>query len=272
MFLGIDVGNSHITLGLHDGQRWIQIWRWATRLEATADEYGLRLQHWLAHFGVDPDRLKGVGIVSVVPPLTPVLEAAALNYLPPPVFVFRRVPQHWALTHLDLDYNLAQIGLDRVANAVAAYLRYREKGHVCVVDMGSAITVDAVALTGRFLGGAIAPGVDMMLEALRTRTAVLPRLRLVTGEDLTPDRVSAIGHTTEEAILGGVLHGLAGMVTRLVEHVKAALQDMYRAPVYVVGTGGWMLTLQRWMPVDAVDADLTLEGVRILWMRWRETQ
>jgi len=271
MFLGIDVGNSHITLGLHDGEQWVRIWRWATRAEATADEYGLRLRHWLAHFDVDPNRLEGVGIVSVVPALTAVLETAVLHYLPAGVFVFRRVPSHWRLTRLELDYSREQIGLDRVANAVAAFQRYRHKGHVCVVDMGSAITVDAVALTGRFLGGTIAPGVDMMLEALRARTAVLPRLRFASEEALTPDRVPTLGHTTEEAIRAGVLHGLAGMVARLVEHARQALQAETNASVFVVGTGGWMLTLRRWMPVDAVDEDLTLEGVRILWRRWRET-
>ncbi len=268
-FLGIDIGNSHITLGLHDGQAWRGHWRWSTQVHATADEYGLRLRLMLAQLGLAPHHLVGVGLVSVVPALTPVLQQACEAYLGRPAWVLTRETD----VGLAFEYDRQQLGLDRVANAVAAYALVADA--VCVVDMGTAITVDAIDRQGRFLGGVIAPGPGLVTDVLAARTAQLPPTTL---EDVdTPDGLTWLPRSTRDALRSGLVHGLVGMVQHLVQGVREALHRHERerdpeAPApRVLATGGWAARFAPWLGLEW-HPYLTLEGVRRVWLRHRERE
>lgn len=271
MFLGIDIGNTHMTFGLHDGKTWHGTWRWATRTDATEDEYGLRLVHLFEHLNLNPAQLQGIGLVSVVPTVTRILALACHEYLGCAPFM---------LTHntdfgLTVDYNLKQLGLDRLANAVATFEIYG--GPTCIVDIGTAITVDAVSSDGRFLGGVIAPGLDMAAEALHGRTAQLPLLRFEhLPPSLDPKTIPRLGHNTAEAMQVGLLHGFAGLIQALVSQVCQALQEYeanldhppQAASPRVIATGGWAVKFARWLNFQT-HPYLTLDGVRLLWQRHR---
>ncbi len=277
MFLALDIGNSHITLGLRPMQPaapsvrpWSVTWRWQTQ-NRTEDEFGLALLETLRYLGVEPAQLHGVGLVSVVPDLTPVLEEACRQYLDRPVFVVRHEEAPlWQRVTLLYD-DPRRLGLDRVANAEAALALFG--GPVCIVDMGTAITVDAVSHDGAFLGGAIAPGLDMALDMLHQRTAQLPRLRFHhLPPTLSSEDIPVLGTSTEAGIRAGLLHGYAGLLRGLIDEVKRALQARSPETPQVVATGGWASKFEVWLGFDHVVPHLTLEGVYLLWKRWREAQ
>ncbi len=268
MFLAIDIGNTHLTFGLYYQGAWRHTWRWPTRQEATEDELGLALMHIFQYRNLDPHHLEGIGVVSVVPTLTRIVALACMRYLDHEPFVLtREVP-----FGLKFDYDLHQLGLDRIANAVATFRFYG--GPTCVVDMGTAITVDAVSSDGRFLGGVIAPGLDMAAEALHGRTAQLPLLRFEhLPPVLAPQDIPLLGHTTAQAMQVGLLRGFAGMMQTLVQDVCRALEayeeghtDTQRRAPHVVATGGWAVKFARWLGFRH-HPHLTLDGVRLLWER-----
>ncbi len=269
MFLAMDIGNTHITFGLYHQGEWRHTWRWSTRREATEDELGLALVHMFRHRELDPQDLEGIGLVSVVPTLTRIVALACQRYLGREPFVLSRDTPFG----LAFDYDLGQLGLDRVANAVAAFHFYG--GPTCVVDIGTAITVDAVTHDGRFLGGVIAPGLDMAAEALHGRTAQLPLLRFEhLPPVLDPEGIPLLGHTTTQAMQVGLLHGFAGMMQTLVRGVCRALETYSakagaaRTSPHVVATGGWAGKFARWLGFQ-LHPHLTLDGVRVLWERQR---
>ncbi len=265
MFLALDVGNSHITLGLYDRGAWTHVWRWTTAVETTADEYGVKLAQWFRYLNVPPQALQGAGMVSVVPTLTENLAQALRRYLDVDPFVLQRTDAHRDLLRMEVQYNWQQIGLDRVVNAVAALYHYAQDAPLCVVDIGTAVTIDVVLPEGRFLGGVIAPGPGTMLRGLHTGTAVLPYVQLEVNEATAP--LSPLAQNTQEAIRGGVLFALAGLLRYTVHQVAA----YFRRVPFVVATGGWSQSLADWLLaenlVSHVDPHLTLEGVRLLWAR-----
>lgn len=268
MFLAIDIGNTHTTFGLYRQGTWQHTWRWSTRREATEDELGLALVHTFHHRHLEPRRLKGIGVVSVVPTLTRIVALACQRYLGHEPFVLTRSTSFG----LEFDYDLGQLGLDRIANAVAAFHFYG--GPTCVVDIGTAITVDAVSRDGRFLGGIIVPGLDMATEALHSRTAQLPLLRFEhLPPMLDPRDIPLLGHTTAQAMQVGLLRGFAGMMQTLVQDVCQALKayeeqrtGTRQVSPKVVATGGWAVKFARWLGFR-LHPHLTLDGVRLLWER-----
>ena len=252
MLLALDVGNTNVTLGIVQGGDVTSARRAPTRSEETVEELERTLDEMLQQDGATLDDVSEIVVASVVPAITAVLEALAKRrgiYLltadstnvPIPI----RVDQP------------AAVGDDRLVNALAA-ARLHGKPAI-VVDLGTATTFDAVAADGAFIGGAIAPGLGLGVDALATRTAQLPRVELVM-----PPR--AIGRDTASAIQSGALIGYLGLVRELIRAMTAELALDGGDPPKVILTGGLSNTeWARAIPgVDAIDPLLTLRGLAIL--------
>jgi type III pantothenate kinase len=255
MLLVMDVGNTNTVLGVYDGARLVAHWRLTTVRDRTVDEYGILARNLLSLASIEAAAIDGLIIASVVPPLNSVLEAMALHY-------FKRKPlfvEPGVKTGMPILYdNPQEVGADRIVNGVAAYERC--KSAVIVVDFGTATTFDAISGRGEYLGGAIAPGLNIAAEALFQRAARLPRVDI-----RKPPRV--IGRNTTHSLQSGLFHGYLGLVSGIVSRMREEMGE----PVRTLGTGGLSLTLQAELRgiLDEVDPDLTLEGLRLIYDRNR---
>jgi type III pantothenate kinase len=255
MLLAVDVGNSNVTIGSFRNGSLIAVRRAATPRGGMADEVELLVEGLLHLDDAAFADVSAVVVASVVPAVSAALEAvtarrdrplllAGAGTVPLPIRVDRP----------------GDVGADRLVNALAASRLYGTPA--VVVDLGTATTFDCVAGDGAFVGGAIAPGIELGLEALATRTAKLPRVEL-----RVPDR--AIGRDTVSAIQSGAVLGYQDLVTGLLARIRRELADagdVGPADVHVVLTGGlsalpWAATLEG---VEAIDPDLTLKGLAIL--------
>jgi type III pantothenate kinase len=255
MLLAIDIGNTNITLGLWDGRTWRLQWRLRTVHEKTADEYGLELKTLLREFDL-ADAIGRVVVSSVVPPLiAPFLEASR-RYLGVEALLLR--PDTPTGINIRTD-NPAEVGADRIANAVAAYHYY--PGPSIVIDLGTATTFDVVSAQGDLLGVAIAPGPRVAADALTSRAAQLSRIALEPPP-------TAIGRNTIHAVQSGLIFGYVGLVEGLVHRLSAELRDLGRPtdpPIRVIGTGGLIhLITPHTTLIDHVDPWLTLTGLRLI--------
>jgi type III pantothenate kinase len=245
--LCLDVGNTSVTAGLFAGRRLLGRATFGSDPARGAESWGIEL----AALGRDL-RIDHVVVASVVPALEPrIAEAARLGLGVEPLIVD-------VVRHAGIEIRCQppeSVGADRVANAVAAYDRFRSP---CIaVDFGTATTFDVVGDGGAFLGGAIVPGLKVCAEALRSRGARLPLVEArPTG--------SPIGMSTEAAIAGGLYYGYVGLVEGLLERIRLELGG--NPPV--IGTGGLASTLEC-RGIDTIDHDLTLHGLRLIWERNR---
>ena len=256
MLLAIDVGNSNIVLGVFDGATLVQSWRLQTLRERTSDELGLLVEGLFAHAKIDLSRIRGVVLGSVVPPLTGTLQAMARRFFNlEPVIV-----DPARNTGMPIRYeNPAEIGADRIVNAVAAYETFGRDGArpMIVVDFGTATTLDAVSAQGEYLGGAICPGVQISADALFQRAARLPRIDV-----RKPARI--VGRTTVSAMESGLFYGHVGMVEGLVRRMN----DELGGNAICIATGGLADVIAPETSLIAhVDVDLTLHGLRLVWER-----
>ena len=250
MLLAIDIGNTNVTLGLYRKEELIAKWRMATVYERMPDEYGLQIAGFLNHHQIKATDLHGVFIASVVPPLTDKISDACQNYLGIKPMVFH----HKMETGIKLVYeNPTTIGADRIVDAAAAKIYYALPA--CIVDFGTATTFDAVTRDAEYLGGAIAPGINIGAEALFERTAQLPKINLAI-----PDGV--IGKNTVHAMQSGLIFGYVGLVEGMIKRFKAELgQD-----TVIIATGGLASMISELIPeIDHVDPWLTLNGIRLIW-------
>lgn len=260
MLLAIDAGNTHIVFGVGDATagrgEWLAHWRVATVRERTEDELEVLVRGLFATREVSPQDLSGVAISNVVPPIASTLERLADRLCGGPHLVV----SHETDTGMPLLYNRPQdVGPDRIVNAVAAIAFYGKPA--IVVDYGTATTFDAVDAEGRYLGGAIAPGIGISVEALFRQAARLPRIDLVRPE-------SAIGRDTVGSMRSGILHGYAGQTDEMVRRFRRELGE----EAVVVATGGIAeLLAPHAETVQHLDPWLTLEGLRLLWLRSRGT-
>ena len=250
MLLVMDVGNTNTVLGVYDGTRLLAHWRLTTARDRTVDEYGILARNVLSLASIEAGAIDGMIIASVVPPLNSVLEAMARTYFRlKPLFVEPGVK-----TGMPILYeNPQEVGADRIVNGVAAYERAR--GAVIVVDFGTATTFDAISARGEYLGGAIAPGLQISAEALFQRAARLPRVDI-----RRPPRV--IGRNTTHSMQSGLFHGYLGLVHGILSRMREEMGE----PVRSIGTGGLVTSLEADLRamLDELDPNLTLEGLRLI--------
>jgi len=258
MLLSIDIGSTNITLGVHSAGALQHTFRLQSRREQTSDEYALALTQLLALSALAAARIEHAIIASVVPPLTPVLAAAVARGFGCAARVVR--------PDTDLGLVLAverplEVGVDRLVNVVAARELLAGRGDAAygaiVVDLGTATTLDCLSPRAEFVGGVIVPGMRVSFDALIARAARLPDVELVA-----PARV--LGKNTRECLQSGVVFGYASLVEGLIGKLKAELGF----PCRVFATGGIAGSIAPLVPgVDAVDPDLTLRGLELIWRR-----
>jgi type III pantothenate kinase len=250
VLLAADVGNTEIVLGVFRGPALAQTWRLSTLAERTADELALHLSGFLGQRDISlDDDLDGFVVASVVPDVTSALREMADRYLPfAPVVVGPGTKTGVPV----LTDNPREVGADRVVNTLAAFTRFG--GPAVVVDFGTSTNFDVVSDKGEFLGGVIAPGLQISAASLFSRTARLTRV------DLIPPR-SPVGKSTVEAIQSGLLYGTAGEVDAIVTRVTRELGG--RATV--VATGGLApVVIPHCTTIEHHEPFLTLEGLRLV--------
>ncbi len=257
MLLAIDVGNTNIVLGVFEGTTLLQSWRLQTVRERTADELGLLVDGLFAHHHLDKSRVDSLILGSVVPPLTSTTRGMAERYFG----LTALIVEPGVNTGMPILYeNPAEVGADRIVNAVAAYERFGRATPprpLVVVDFGTATTFDAISAKGEYLGGAICPGVQISADALFQRAARLPRIDVKK-----PSRI--VGRTTVAAMESGLFWGYVGMVEGLVRRMG----DELGGNALCVATGGLADVIAPETPlIHHVDPDLTLNGLRIVWER-----
>ncbi|GGO89539.1 type III pantothenate kinase [Wenjunlia tyrosinilytica] len=260
MLLTIDVGNTHTVLGLFDGEDIVEHWRISTEARRTADELAVLLQGLM---GMHPllgeelgDGIDGISICSTVPSVLHELREVTRRYYGdiPSVLVEPGVKTGVPV----LTDNPKEVGADRVINALAGIHLYN--GPCIVVDFGTATTFDAVSARGEYVGGAIAPGIEISVDALGARGAQLRKI------ELTRPR-SVIGKNTVEAMQSGILYGFAGQVDGVVTRMATELADDPEE-VTVIATGGLApLVLGESSVIDVHEPWLTLIGLRLVYER-----
>ncbi len=252
MLLALDAGNTNITIGAFEDGSLAGHWRLSTVLTQTADEWGILIRNLFSLSGLDLSRVNGVIIASVVPPLDSALAQMAEKYF----HVQAMFVTHATDTGIKISYdNPGEVGSDRIVNAVAAFRKYG--GPCVVVDLGTAITFDAVSASGRYLGGLIAPGIGIAVEALFAKTARLPLV-----EFREPGKL--IGTNTVGSIQSGLYYGAIGMIDGIVERLVEELGP----ETQIVATGGQAGLITRGSRyLKDIDEDLTLEGLQLIWER-----
>ncbi len=254
MLLAIDVGNTNIVYGLFEGERLIHKFRVESARGRTADEYSVALRALLDMNGVAPGRVDAAVMACVVPSLTePMMRLVKGAFGLEAIVVGPGIRTGMAI----LIENPREVGADRIADAVAGY--DRAKGGVIVVDFGTSTNFDVVTPKGEYLGGVLAPGLQISADALFTRAAKLSRVEIAK-----PPKV--VGRNTVHAMQSGIVYGYVGLVDGLVERILAELGY----PCAVIATGGLaslIAPLSR--TINEVDDELTLVGLRILYDRNR---
>ena len=254
MLLAVDVGNTQTALALFDGADLIESWRVATEAERTGDEVAALVARLLELRDLGFEDVAGVALSSTVPVLVRAYEEVAQRYAHAPLMVLGPGVK----TGVPILYDdPREVGPDRIANAVAARERY---GAPCiVVDFGTSTNFDAVSEAGEYVGGVLAPGIEVSMDALFLRAARLRRVDFA-------EPPAVIGKTTASSLQSGLVYGFAGQVDGIVRRMRAELGDT--APV--VATGGLAeLIAPHSETIERVDPLLTLEGLRLVWDRNR---
>jgi len=250
MLLAVDVGNTQTHFGTFRGTELVEHWRFSTVRESTADELGAALANLLMLRGLGFAELDASIVSTTVPELGPEWSQVASRYLGHEMLVV--APGVRSSMPIRID-NPREVGADRLVNAVAA--RDRFGGPCVVVDFGTAINYDVVSAAGEYVGGIIAPGVEVSMEALTDRAAQLVRV------DLEEPR-SLIGKSTADAVRSGIVYGFAAQVDGVVERIQRELGD----EADVIATGGLAESIVPYCErVDEVDDLLTLTGLRLLY-------
>src|SRR6266568_80753 len=249
MLLAVDVGNTQTVFGLYDGPELGERWRIATEAQRTGDELGALLDDFL-----DYDALDGISLSSTVPRLIREYEHLAERWAKVPLLVIGPGVKTGIRIQHDAPH---EIGPDRIVNSVAAKEKYGAPA--IVVDFGTSTNFDVVSPEGEYVGGVLAPGVEISMEALFARAA-----RLINVDFVEPP--SVIGKSTATALQSGLVYGFAGQVDGIVERIRGELGVDAKA----VATGGLAdLIVPHARTLEQLDPFLTLEGIRLIWERNR---
>lgn len=254
VLLAIDVGNTAMSLGIYDGEDLRAEWSINTDRRKTHDEYGLLFLALLDQRGLRPADIHAVAISSSVPPVVPTLERMSQKYFSLKPLVVGPGVKTGMVIRYD---NPREVGADRIVIAVAAYEKYG--GPLIVVDFGTATIFDVISREGEYLGGVIAPGVSISVEALFTQAAKLPRIELVKPE-------TVIARNTIHSMQSGVIYGFAGQVDELVERLIEELGPAAQG-VKVIGTGDQNVVAIEAERIQIIDPYLALEGLRMIYER-----
>ena len=258
MFLAVDVGNTQTVIGVLSGREVVQQWRLSSGRERTKDEFSILLRGLLGPTGYGAGDFEGAALSSVVPPVAAALQSALENLVGTRVLVVGPGIRTGMAIKID---NPREVGADRVVNSVAARERYGAP--VAVVDFGTATTFDVVDGAGDYIGGAIAPGLEVSMEALVSATAALRRVDLVIPR-------SVVGKGTVEAIQSGLMFGYAGLVDGILGRILEHIHGGEGLRLDAVATGGIApVIVPLCSRVSIVDETLTLEGLRLIWERNR---
>jgi type III pantothenate kinase len=249
MLLAIDIGNTNIVLGLYQGKKLITHWRLATQSERTSDEYGVIISQLIDYAGYRCEQISAIAVSCVVPPmLTTAQELAQKFFKIEPLIVGPGIK-----TGMPILYESPKdVGADRIVNGIAAYEKYHDT--CIIVDFGTATTIDLISKKGEYIGGAIAPGLSISLEALIQRASKLPRIEVIKPKEV-------VGRNTINSIQAGIFYGYVGLVDGIVKRI----QEQHGLPAKVVATGGLApLVAAECATISEVDEFLTLEGLRII--------
>lgn len=252
MLLAVDCGNTHLCLGIFQGEALLRSWRLSTDPNKTEDEYLALLSQLFSQQGYDLSQLHGMILSSVVPSINIIWRKLAEKYLKCRLLTVGPETETGIKILLD---NPGEVGADRIVNAVAAYTKYG--GKLIVVDFGTATTFDCVTERGEYLGGAICPGIEITQRALFSYAAKLANVELQRPP-------AVIGRNTADALRSGLLWGYGGQTDALVRRIRQELGEDAR----VVATGGLASFIRNFSEtIDIVDSQLTLDGLRLIWQR-----
>jgi type III pantothenate kinase len=252
MLLAIDIGNTHVVIGVHDGASWRAVWRRTTRADETEDQLAVWLRGLFELSGLDFTMIDAAVCASVVPQANEAIDHLCRKWLKTdPVFV-----QAGAALGIDVQYDPpSAVGADRLANALGALAKYAPP--LVIVDFGTATTFDAISAEGAYLGGTILPGVVVSSQALIGKTAKLPQIEL-----RPPER--AIGRNTVEALQSGIVLGYAGAIDTLAERISEELGGKAK----VIATGGLgKLFIGVCRTIETYEPNLTLDGLLLAHQR-----
>lgn len=246
----MDVGNTHMVVGVFNGDQLKRSWRISTDWKKTEDEFAMLFKSLLAEQNLTYSSIRAMVISCVVPPLSWILTKMAQDYFKVKPLI---VNSSLALNiKMKVDYP-EEVGADRIANAVAAYELYGSPA--IIIDFGTATTFCALDRNGNYIGGAIAPGLELASNALFEKTAKLPEVELIEPEQ-------AIGRNTIQAIQSGVYLGHLGLTRELIERFKGEL----KGNPTVIATGGLGEIIEKGCRlIDRIDPLLTLKGLKILY-------
>ncbi|HEY5072981.1 MAG TPA: type III pantothenate kinase [Caulobacteraceae bacterium] len=252
MLLAVEQGNTNTLFAVHDGERWIAQWRAATEAARTADEYAVWLSQLLAMAGLSLEAVDGCIVSSVVPQSIFNLRNLARRYLKVEPMVIGENVELGIAVRIEKP---SEAGADRLVNAIGAHITY--PGELLVIDSGTATTFDIVAADGAFEGGAIAPGINLSMQALHAAAARLPRVAIQR-----PPRV--IGKDTVGAMQSGIYWGYVSLIEGLIERICAE----YGKRLKVIGTGGVASLFEgATKAIDHFDHDLTILGMLEIFRR-----
>ncbi len=254
MLLTIDIGNTNTVLGVYDGEKLLQSWRVKSDARNTADELALTFTGLL-----QGHQITGISACSTVPAVLRELRVMLQRYYPglPTVLVEPGVRTGVGIL---TDFP-KEVGADRICNTAAAH--HLVDGPCIVVDFGTSTNFDVVSAKGEFTGGALAPGIEISLDALAARAAALRKVELVEPR-------SSIGKNTVESLQSGILYGFAAQVDGMVRRMSAEMNEANPASVTVIATGGLAsLVIAHCETVSRYEPDLTLIGLRLIFERNR---
>lgn len=260
MILLVDVGNTNIVLGVHDGNEYIASWRISSDGNKTSDEYSIQVMQLFSVNGINSKEIEGVIVSSVVPNIMHSLENMLRKcFCHEPIIVGPGIK-----TGINIKYdNPKEVGADRIVNAVAAYEIYKKS--VIIIDFGTATTFCALRKNGDYLGGCICPGIKISSDALFERAAKLPRVELEVPKNI-------ICKSTVTSMQSGILFGYIGQVEYIVKKMKEEIKNSKdKEEPLVIATGGLAnLIAKQTDVIDVVNSELTLEGLKILYEKNKE--